>query len=102
MAIVGVVVRFDPGTGVAVSEALDRLPGVESFALEEPPHTLGALIDARDLDAAHDVLEAEVSAVEGVRAAWPVHAEFGPDHVAQPVPPEAALSGAGSSDRSSD
>ena len=101
MAIVGVVVRFDPGTGVAVSEALDRLPGVESFALEEPPHTLGALIDARDLDAAHDVLEAQVSAVEGVRAAWPVHAEFGPDGVAESEP-RSVLSRARSSDRSSD
>ena len=31
---------------------------------------------AASLDAAHDVLEAEVRSVEGVRAAWPVHMDF--------------------------
>ena len=92
MVIVGVMVRMEPETGASVARCLDDIEGVSSFELVTPPHTLGALIEAPDLEAAHRLLCERVRAVPGVQAAWPVHTELeqGPTTAAPPPPPPGA------------
>ncbi len=75
MVTIGVLVRVDEATSPGVEQRLNEIPGVGTFELEEPG-TVGVLIQARDLDDAHDSLCRRVRAVDGVLCAWPVHTQL--------------------------
>jgi len=75
MVTVGAYVRVPAGDEATVREALDRLDGVSTFALEGPGK-VGVLLEAPNLDEAHTILVGPVRSTDGVLAAWPVYAHF--------------------------
>ncbi len=74
---VGVLVRVDPARSQLVAEELGALDGISVFDVHKPG-SIGVLMEVADLDTAHSVLRRDVMGVDGVRAAWPVHAHFDP------------------------
>lgn len=75
MVTIGVLVRVDDAHLADVTARLSALDGVRVFPLEEP-RSLGAVVQAGDLDQAHDRLVNEVEATPGVLCAWPLHTEL--------------------------
>ncbi len=76
MITVGVLVRALQSDLPAIEQRLAALPSVlQTLELEEPG-SLGLVLAGEDLDAAHTALTQEVQRVEGVLAAWPLHAEL--------------------------
>lgn len=71
MAVVGAFARIETERIEQVRGELARLEGVETFDLGDPMK-VGILIEAGDLDAAHETLTRDVTAVEGVLGVWPV------------------------------
>ncbi len=71
MIVVGAYVRVDPADAEATRERLDALAGVETFGLDDP-YRVGILIEAERLDAAHELIEQVIPAVEGVLGVWPI------------------------------
>ena len=84
MTVVGVLVRVELDSADEVKCRLSDLEGVSTIPLEEPG-TLGLVIEAASIDAAHEKLQAEVQATEGVLTAWPVEMHLTPE----PAQPEA-------------
>jgi nitrate reductase NapAB chaperone NapD len=72
MATVGAYVRIDTEELANIRDQLSRLNGVEPFDLEQPG-TLGVIVEAKDIDAAHAMLTEQVRAIAGVHGAWPLY-----------------------------
>lgn len=77
--IVGLLIRVAPGQLEAVAAELDGLPGISTFRLDAPG-SLGAWLEAADLDEAHARLRRDVASVPGVRAAWPIDVRLPSPH----------------------
>ena len=77
-ATVGAYLRIEVDREGEVRAAVDAVDGVEAFDVEGDGK-LGALIEAEDLDHAHELLVGSVKQIPGVLAAWPVYAHFGDD-----------------------
>ena len=75
MVTIGVLVRVDQTQEPETEARLGVLEGVQLIPLEEP-HTLGAVIQAEDLDEAHERLVTQVQTLPGVLCAWPLHTEL--------------------------
>lgn len=71
MIVVGAYARVDPAEPERVRRRLDALAGVETFGLDDPCR-IGILIEARTLDAAHELIEQVIPAVQGVLGIWPI------------------------------
>ena len=71
MAIVGAYARIDIKDPQVVQGRLDALEGVETFDLDAPG-TIGLVIEAEGLDAAHDAVSQVVAGTVGVLGVWPV------------------------------
>jgi len=78
MTIVGILVRLEEEHRAEVAERLSAIEGVSTFEVEQPG-SLGALLEAPDLDRAHAILREQIEPTEGVLAAWPVHSDFSDD-----------------------
>jgi len=74
MAAVGAFARIEPTAAGEVAGRLDRIPGVETFLLDEPGK-LGLVIEADDLDRAHAILTTDVRRTPGVLGVWAIYAE---------------------------
>lgn len=86
MATVGAYVRFDTAKRAAIRDQLSRIGGVEPFDLE-PPGTLGLVVQAEDIDAAHATLTRQVRAVDGVHGVWPLYINIEDEQPAAAGPP---------------
>jgi len=78
MAVVGAYARIDASELSVVSERLEALEGVSTFALEEPGK-VGVLIEAGSLDEAHARLVNEIEKLEGVQGVFPIYAHAEPE-----------------------
>jgi nitrate reductase NapAB chaperone NapD len=76
MITVGVLVRALHSELGVIEQRLGALPSVVQTLELEEPGSLGLVLQAEDLDAVHAALTREVGGVEGVLAAWPLHAEL--------------------------
>ena len=87
--IVGAMARLKPGRDDDVRRRLEHVDGVEVSDVQRPG-TVGLIVEARDVDAAHRILTREISAVDGVLAVWPVSAWYDDDgpHSPDPLPGE--------------
>jgi len=86
MVTVGVLVRVENESLRDVELALNAIPGVSTLELEEAG-SIGLVIEAPDLDAAHSLLCDQVQRTAGVLAAWPIHTQLEtqpPDASSQP------------------
>ena len=61
----------------SVRDNLDALAGVTPFAVEDDLR-MGILVEARDADSAHAILEQNIRTIPGVLGTWPVY--MGEDH----------------------
>jgi nitrate reductase NapAB chaperone NapD len=87
MAVVGAYARIDLADEVAIRSRLGGVTGVSTFSLDDPGK-VGLVIEADDLDSAHDMLLNEIEKLEGVLGVWPVYAHAEPDESSgQPEPP---------------
>ena len=73
MAIVGAFARVEVSERSETNALLEAIEGVTPFALEEE-EKVGLLIEAADLDAAHDLITGAVRRTRGVLGVWPVYA----------------------------
>ncbi len=69
--VVGVLCRVLPRQMEEACACINSLEGMETFSLGEKGR-VGALIEARSFDQAHERLQEELMQVEGVQAAWPI------------------------------
>jgi hypothetical protein len=75
LVTVGVHVRTRLGCERSVALALGEFHGIEPIELEEPG-TLGVLIRDETLESAQARLREEVTRLENVLVAWPIHFEW--------------------------
>jgi nitrate reductase NapAB chaperone NapD len=75
MVLVGALARIEEGEREDVDKRLSGLTGVETFPVEQQG-SMGLVIEAEDIEAAHRVLTEEVSHTAGVLGAWPVSAWY--------------------------
>ncbi|MFO1077629.1 MAG: chaperone NapD [Planctomycetota bacterium] len=73
--VVGVLARVADEARAAVAARCEALPGVSTFAVDAPGQ-IGLLIEARDLEEAHDCLRERIDVVPGVLGTWPVTVEW--------------------------
>jgi len=78
MAVVGAFARIDVSDPQAVHRRLAAVDGVSLFDLD-PPGKVGLVIEADDLDDAHEKLRTDIERVDGVLGVWPVYAHLEPD-----------------------
>ena len=78
--VVGAYARIEIAGAAATVDRLGALPGVETFDLDDPGK-VGLLIEAEDLDGAHEALTRRVRGARGVLGVWPiyVHDESDPE-----------------------
>ena len=85
MALVGVLARIEHDRRDSVWKALEADPALTPFRIEDDDR-LGVLIEAPDLDGAHEILTTRLDVVEGVLGSWPVYMHQGdPDGDAVPT-----------------
>ena len=72
MPIVSAFARIETDEIDAIRRRLEALDGVTPFDLEEFGK-IGVLIEAADLDTAHNTLNETVKETEGVLGVWPVY-----------------------------
>lgn len=75
MVTLGVLIRIEANTLSEVESSLNALAGVTTLPLEEAG-TLGAIVHAPNLDAAHSMLCDRIQKTEGVLCAHPIHTEL--------------------------
>ncbi len=74
MPTVGAFARVEIDDAEATRQRLSELDGVTPFDLDETGK-VGLLIEAPDLDAAHNTLTEVVKPTAGVLAVWPVYVD---------------------------
>ena len=87
MAVVGAFARIDRDDKEATRSRLDGVTGVSTFLLEDPAR-IGLVIEADDLDQAHEMLRNEVEKIDGVLGVWPVYAHAEPDESSGQTEPQ--------------
>ena len=70
--IIGAFARVEPGTFSGIKECLEGMEGISTFDLDKEDK-VGILIEAANLDQAHQRLTGEIRAVKGILAVWPVY-----------------------------
>ena len=86
MPLIGAFARIDHANRKEAIRRLDELEGVETFDLDDPDK-VGLLIEAPNLDRAHEILTGIVRGLEGALGVWPVyvHDEGNPEEARQAV-----------------
>jgi len=83
MTIVGAFARIETTITNDVRLRLDEIAGVETFDLAASDK-VGLLVEADDLDAAHELLTRRIVAVEGVLGVFPIYVND--EEIAEPGP----------------
>ncbi len=84
MAVLGVLIRFDPTDREPTLNRLERLDGATLVSVEEAGR-VGLIIEADSSDRTREILE-QIDVTRGVLGTWPVFSHLEPDrHCDQPV-----------------
>ncbi len=75
MAIIGLIARVETSSRQQTVVSLNSIPGVSVFNVEGNDQ-VGMLIEAPNLDSAHDCLREQIEHVDGVMCVWPVYANI--------------------------
>ena len=77
VATVGAYARVDMSCIPQVRAKLATLEGITLFDLDDPAK-VGLIIEAANLDMAHDMIQHQIRQAEGILGVWPVYANFEP------------------------
>jgi nitrate reductase NapAB chaperone NapD len=82
MPIVGVLARIEIADRERIWQEIDADPALTPFPVEDEEERIGVLIEAEDLEEAHQILKKKVNRVAGILGTWPVYTDL------QQLPPE--------------